>query len=230
MTQRRDPLTAFQASSSTPTAPCSTSLPPRARSPTSAGSPRPAGPLSRDKQLQYRLAPHTENRCADFSQVAAARFNFSLEASIFRRPLLHIGLMDPALGLGPFPEVPAVLAFCAKQVRTGFLQWLADNAGSAGQALGPRGDFEAQSCPPTRSRLPDPAPTSINMRFRFARPRRRARCIAMLRRLGRAGRPISACGSSRRTPMASAAAPPGAPDFGIRTLAELPALLGRGPS
>jgi 2-haloacid dehalogenase len=66
--------------------------------------------LWRDKQLQYAWLRTLENRYADFWQVTADALDFALESLDLETPSLRERLMDLYLGLEPFPEVPGVLA------------------------------------------------------------------------------------------------------------------------
>jgi 2-haloacid dehalogenase len=66
--------------------------------------------LWRDKQLQYAWLRTLENCYADFWQVTRDALDFALESLDLQSPRLREGLMDLYLGLEPFPEVPAVLA------------------------------------------------------------------------------------------------------------------------
>jgi len=65
--------------------------------------------LWRDKQLQYTWLRTLEDRYADFWQVTGDALAFALD-SLGLSPSLHEPLMELYLGLEPFPEVPAVLA------------------------------------------------------------------------------------------------------------------------
>jgi 2-haloacid dehalogenase len=65
--------------------------------------------LWRDKQLQYAWLRTLENRYADFWQVTGDALDFALESLDLEAPSLRGRLMDLYLGLEPFPEVPAVL-------------------------------------------------------------------------------------------------------------------------
>jgi len=65
--------------------------------------------LWRDKQLQYAWLRTLENRYADFWQVTGDALDFALESLDLEKPSLRERLMDLYLGLEPFPEVPAVL-------------------------------------------------------------------------------------------------------------------------
>jgi 2-haloacid dehalogenase len=66
--------------------------------------------LWRDKQLQYAWLRTLENRYADFWQVTGDALDFALESLDLQSPALRVRLMDLYLGLEPFPEVAAVLA------------------------------------------------------------------------------------------------------------------------
>jgi 2-haloacid dehalogenase len=65
--------------------------------------------LWRDKQLQYTWLRTLEGRYADFWQVTGEALDFALESLDLASPALRERLMDLYLGLEPFPEVPAVL-------------------------------------------------------------------------------------------------------------------------
>jgi 2-haloacid dehalogenase len=65
--------------------------------------------LWRDKQLQYTWLRTLENRYADFWQVTGEALDFALESLQLEGPCLHERLMELYLGLEPFREVPAVL-------------------------------------------------------------------------------------------------------------------------
>jgi 2-haloacid dehalogenase len=65
--------------------------------------------LWRDKQLQYAWLRTIENRYADFWQVTGDALDFALESLDLQSPSLRARLMDLTLDLEPFPEVPAVL-------------------------------------------------------------------------------------------------------------------------
>ena len=65
--------------------------------------------LWRDKQLQYAWLRTLENRYADFWQVTGEALDFALESLGLETPSLRERLMDLYLDLEPFHEVPAVL-------------------------------------------------------------------------------------------------------------------------
>ena len=66
--------------------------------------------LWRDKQLQYAWLRTLENRYADFWQVTGEALDFALESLDLANPSLRERLMELYLGLEPFAEVPGVLA------------------------------------------------------------------------------------------------------------------------
>ncbi len=66
--------------------------------------------LWRDKQLQYTWLRSLEDRYADFWQVTGDALDFALESLGLEERGLKPRLMDLYLGLDPFPEVPEVLS------------------------------------------------------------------------------------------------------------------------
>jgi 2-haloacid dehalogenase len=70
------------------------------------------GPLSalwREKQLQYTWLRALQGRHADFWQVTGDALDFALETLGVRNASLRAGLMNLYLALDAFPEVPAML-------------------------------------------------------------------------------------------------------------------------
>jgi 2-haloacid dehalogenase len=65
--------------------------------------------LWRDKQLQYTWLRAAQGRHADFWQVTGDALDFSLETMGIERPALRERLMELYLTLETFPEVPDVL-------------------------------------------------------------------------------------------------------------------------
>jgi 2-haloacid dehalogenase len=65
--------------------------------------------LWRDKQLQYTWLRAVQGRHADFWQVTGDALDFALATLGVDKPGLRGRLMDLYLGLDPFPEVPDVL-------------------------------------------------------------------------------------------------------------------------
>jgi 2-haloacid dehalogenase len=65
--------------------------------------------LWRDKQLQYTWLRAVQGRHADFWQVTGDALDFALETLAIEKPGLRDRLMNLYLTLEPFPEVPEVL-------------------------------------------------------------------------------------------------------------------------
>jgi 2-haloacid dehalogenase len=65
--------------------------------------------LWRDKQLQYTWLRSLQNRYADFWQVTEDALDFALDSRGLDAPRLRARLMELYLSLEPFPEVPEVL-------------------------------------------------------------------------------------------------------------------------
>jgi 2-haloacid dehalogenase len=63
----------------------------------------------RDKQLQYTWLRTLQNRYADFSQVTADALDYALDSLGLATPGLRERLMELYFGLEPFAEVPSVL-------------------------------------------------------------------------------------------------------------------------
>jgi 2-haloacid dehalogenase len=70
--------------------------------------------LWREKQIQYTWLRTLENRYADFWRVTGDGLDFALETLGLQSSALRERLMDLYLGLEPFPEVPSVLAALRK--------------------------------------------------------------------------------------------------------------------
>jgi 2-haloacid dehalogenase len=80
--------------------------------------------LWRDKQLQYSWLRAVQGRHADFWQVTGEALDFALETLGQAEPGLRERLMQLYLTLDPFPEVPAVL----RQLRSaGFMTAILSN-------------------------------------------------------------------------------------------------------
>ena len=185
--------------------------------------------LWRDKQLQYSWLRTLENRYADFWQVTGDALDFALES---------LDLETPSLTRAPDGPLsrPRAVSRGSRRARDPArgrvqnrhpFQRLAHDARSAGQALGPRGDVRRRPVRRRRPRLQDPPRRlSIRASIRSISP---ASAIAF-----QSSNAWDAHGASdfgmrvvwcnrygqRRERL------PGSPDFEIRTLAELPALLG----
>jgi len=182
--------------------------------------------LWRDKQLQYTWLRSLQNRYADFWTVTGDALDFALE-TLGLEPSLREPLMDLYLGLEPFPEVPEVLrALRAGGFRTAILsngspamlEALVARAG-LGDAFDAVLSVDAVAVFKTHPKV-----------YQYA--------------LDRLGLPASAVAFQSSNAWDAHAASdfgmrvvwcnrygqrrerlPGAPDFEIRTLAELPALL-----
>jgi 2-haloacid dehalogenase len=184
--------------------------------------------LWRDKQLQYAWLRTLENRYADFWQVTGEALDFALESLDLASPALRERLMDLYLGLEPFAEVPSVLFVLRK---AGFKTAILSNGSPAIlEALvsrsGLKSLFDAVlSADAVRAFKTDPKVYQYALDA-LALP---ARAISF-----QSSNAWDAHGASdfgmrvvwcnryvqRRERL------PGKPDFEIRTLAELPALLG----
>ncbi|HZZ59888.1 MAG TPA: haloacid dehalogenase type II [Roseiarcus sp.] len=78
--------------------------------------------LWRDKQLQYTWLRSLQNRYADFRLVTVDALDFALESLGLEQPGLREKMMELYLGLEPFPEVPEVLrAIRARGFKTAIL-------------------------------------------------------------------------------------------------------------
>ena len=188
--------------------------------------------LWRDKQLQYSWLRTLENRYADFWQVTGDALDFALESLDLETPSLRERLMDLYLGLEPFPEVRDVLA---RLRETGFRTAILSNGSPMMlDALVKRSRLEAMfdavlSADAVRAFKTHPDVYQYALRS-LDLP---ARAIAFqssnawdAHGASDFGMRVVWCNrySQRRERL------PGSPDFEIRTLTELPALLGCGPA
>jgi 2-haloacid dehalogenase len=184
--------------------------------------------LWRDKQLQYAWLRTLEGRYADFWQVTGEALDFALESLDLASPALRERLMDLYLGLEPFPEVPAVLHALRK---AGFRTAILSNGSPAMlEALVSRSGLKP---------LFDAVLSADAVRAFKTHPRVYQYALDTLALPARAiafqssnawdahgasdfGMRVVWCNryGQRRERL------PGRPDFEIRTLAELPALLG----
>jgi 2-haloacid dehalogenase len=188
--------------------------------------------LWRDKQLQYAWLRTLENRYADFWQVTGDALDFALESLDLESPRLRERLMDLYLGLEPFPEVPAVLATLRK---AGFRTAILSNGSPMMlDALVKRAGLEAMfdavlSVDAVRAFKTHPDAyqyTLDSLGLTAAQIAFQSSNAWDAWGASDFGMRVVWCNryGQRRERL------PGAPDFEIRTLAELPALLGRGPS
>jgi 2-haloacid dehalogenase len=184
--------------------------------------------LWRDKQLQYTWLRSLEDRYADFWQVTGEALDFALESLGLEQPNLRDKLMELYLGLEPFPEVPETLrAIRGRGLKTAILsngsppmlETLVRRAGLAG-AFDAVLSADAVGVFKTHPRVYQLALESLGLP---------ARAISF-----QSSNAWDAHGASdfgmrvvwcnrygqRRERL------PGAPDFEVRTLAELPGLLG----
>jgi 2-haloacid dehalogenase len=186
--------------------------------------------LWRDKQLQYAWLRTLENRYADFWQVTGDALDFALESLDLERPRLRERLMDLYLGLEPFSEVPAMLATLRE---AGFRTAILSNGSPMMlEALVKRSELEAMfdavlSADAVRAFKTHPdvyqyalcsldlPASAISFQSSNAWDAHGASDFGMR---------VVWCNryGQRRERL------PGSPDFEIRTLAELPALLGCG--
>ena len=184
--------------------------------------------LWRDKQLQYTWLRAVQGRHADFWQVTGDALDFALETlGIADRPLRE-RLMSLYLSLDAFPEVPAMLAeLKAAGVQTAILsngsprmlEALVDHAG-----IGDRLDH-VLSVEEVGVFKPDPRSISWPS---SAWGCRRTRSASSPRTPGTpTPHRRSGCRSSGATgTVRDAERLPGAPDREVRSLAELPRLIG----
>ena len=188
--------------------------------------------LWRDKQLQYAWLRTLENRYADFWQVTGDALDFALESLDLESPHLRERLMDLYLGLEPFPEVPAVLATLRE---AGFRTAILSNGSPMMlEALVKRSGLEAMFDPVLSvdavrafKTHPDVYQYTLDS-LGLTAPQIAFQSSNAWDAWGASdfGMRVVWCNryGQRRERL------PGSPDFEIRTLAELPALLGRGPS
>jgi 2-haloacid dehalogenase len=188
--------------------------------------------LWRDKQLQYSWLRTLERRYADFWQITGDALDFALESLDLETPSLRGRLMDLYLGLEPFPEVPAVLATLRQ---AGFRTAILSNGSPMMlEALVKRSGLEAMfdavlSVDAVRAFKTHPDVYEYALRSLDLE----ASAIAFqssnawdAHAASDFGMRVVWCNryGQRRERL------PGSPDFEIRTLAELPALLASGPS
>jgi 2-haloacid dehalogenase len=188
--------------------------------------------LWRDKQLQYAWLRTIEKNYADFWQVTGDALDFALESLDLETPALRERLMDLTLGLEPFPEVRPMLAALRE---AGFKTAILSNGSPMMlDALVKRANLEAMfdailSADSVRAFKTHPDVYQYALRALDLE----ASAIAFqssnawdAHAASDFGMRVVWCNryGQRRERL------PGNPDFEIRTLAELPALLGRGPS
>ena len=186
--------------------------------------------LWRDKQLQYAWLRTLESRYADFWQVTGDALDFALESLDLTSPSLREQLMDLYLGLEPFPEVPAVLAALRQ---AGFRTAILSNGSPRMlDALVKRSSLEAMfdailSVDAVRAFKTHPDV------YRYALDSLDLEASAIAFQSSNAWDAHAASDFGMRVVWCNRYGQrrerlPGRPDFEIRTLAELPALLGVG--
>jgi 2-haloacid dehalogenase len=188
--------------------------------------------LWREKQLQYTWLRTLENRYADFWQVTGEALDFALESLGLATPSLHGRLMELTLGLEPFPEVPAVLASLRE---AGFRTAILSNGSPKMlEALIKRSGLEAMFDAVLSADAVRAFKTHPDV-YQYALDSLDLPASAIAFQSSNAwdahgasdfGMRVVWCNryGQRRERL------PGSPDFEIRTLAELPALLSGGPS
>ena len=187
--------------------------------------------LWRDKQLQYAWLRTLENRYADFWQVTGDALEFALESLDLAIPSLHERLMELYLGLEPFPEVPGVLAALRE---AGFRTAILSNGSPAMlEALIKRSNLEAMFDAVLSADAVRAFKTHPDV-YQYALDSLDLEASAISFQSSNAwdahgasdfGMRVVWCNryGQRRERL------PGSPDFEIRTLAELPALLAAAP-
>jgi 2-haloacid dehalogenase len=184
--------------------------------------------LWRDKQLKYTWLRTLENRYADFWQVTGEALDFALESLDLASPALRERLMDLYLGLEPFAEVPAVLGALRK---AGFKTAILSNGSPAMlAALVNRSGLEPMfdavlSADAVRAFKTHPTV------YQYALDTLALPAHAIAFQSSNAWDAYAASDFGMRVVWCNrygqrAERLPGDPDFEIRTLAELPALLG----
>ena len=183
--------------------------------------------LWRDKQLQYAWLRTLQNRYADFWQVTGEALDFALESLDLAQPALRERLMELYLGLEPFAEVPSVLGSLRERgFRTAILS---NGSPKMLEALVKRSRlehlFDAILSANAVQSLQDPS-EGLSIRARCAGSAGERHRLPIFQRLGAHGASdfgmrVVWCNryDQRRERL------PGPPDFEIRTLRELPALL-----
>ena len=188
--------------------------------------------LWRDKQLQYAWLRTLENRYVDFWRVTGDALDFALESLDLERPRLRERLMDLYLGLEPFPEVPGVLATLRE---AGFKTAILSNGSPPMlKALVERARLDTMFDAVLSADAVGVFKTHPKV-YQYALDSLGLPAGAISFQSSNAwdahgasdfGMRVVWCNryGQRRERL------PGSPDFEIRTLAELPALLGHGPS
>ncbi len=184
--------------------------------------------LWRDKQLQYTWLRSLQGRYADFWQVTGDALDFALDSLGLETPALRDRLMALYRTLSPFPEVPGVLralrraGFATAILSNGSPQMLEEAVAAAGLS----GQFDAVlSVEAVRVFKTDPRV------YQYALDRLGMRVSEVAFQSSNAWDAHAASDFGMRVVWCNRYGQrrerlPGAPDFEVRTLAELPALLG----
>ncbi|MGH6798793.1 MAG: haloacid dehalogenase type II [Roseiarcus sp.] len=188
--------------------------------------------LWRDKQLQYTWLRTLEDRYVDFWQVTGEALDFALDSLDLATPSLRERLMELYLGLEPFPEVPAVLGALRE---AGFRTAVLSNGSPRMlEALVKRSGLEAMFDAVLSADAVGAFKTHPSV-YQYALDSLELPASAISFQSSNAwdahgasdfGMRVVWCNryGQRRERL------PGSPDFEIRTLAELPALLAGGSS
>ena len=185
--------------------------------------------LWRDKQLQYSWLRGLQGRYAPFRQVTGEALDFALESlGLAGDPALRARLMDLYDRLDPFPEVPAVLrALRARGLATATLSnGSPDMLGAACASSGLDGLLDAViSVEEVPSFKPDPRV------YQLAPSRLGVAAAEILFVSANGWDAWAASAFGMRVAWCNRAGAlterlPGAPDAEVRSLADLPALLG----
>src|SRR5579871_3666499 len=188
----------------------------------------PLSALWREKQLQYTWLRAAQGRHADFWQVTGDALDFALETLGLEQPRLRQRLMSLYLTLEPFPEVPSVLATLR---RAGLKTAILSNGtpamldGAVGRA-GLGAMFDAVlSVEEVGAFKPDPRV------YRLAVDRLGCPATAIAFQSSNAWDAYAASAFGMQVVWCNRYAQrcerlPGAPDREVRSLADLPALLG----
>ena len=187
--------------------------------------------LWRDKQLQYTWLRAAQGRHADFWQVTGDALDFALETLNIDKPALRDRLMTLYLTLDPFPEVAGVLqALKADGLKIAILS-------NGSPRMLDAVVQEAKLCSADRhcpvggrGRRLQAASKGLSARGRSPRRAGRSDSVPVVQRLGR---PCGICVRHAGRLVQPLCAAPGTaarlPDREIRSLLELPALVGAAP-
>ncbi len=184
-------------------------------------------PLWREKQLQYTWLRSLQGSFADFWQVTGDALDYALDSLNISSPELHAKLMELYLTPAPFPEVPSVLAQLRK---AGFKTAILSNGSetmlrSAVGAAGLTDMFDAVlSVDPVRVFKPHPRVYAYGLeKLGLSASEVSFQSSNAWDAYGAADFGLHVAWCNRYGHRAERL--PGAPDFEIRSLSELPELL-----